>query len=414
MLGFSAAAGGPLVPGIQSPVEVFLSASPPSLAKVPYFRLSAFYALYFSVIGSLLPYWSLYLQFLGFNASEIGQLTALLVGTKIIAPNIWGWVADRGGRGIEVIRMTSLIAAIAFTGTFLGSGFVWMATVTVVFSFFWNAALPQFEALTLSHLKRDPHDYSRIRLWGSIGFVLAVLLAGRFLDDEEIGRLPVIIAVLLAGIWLVGMVVPGKPVSSGETGRAPELIAILRQPTVLAFLTVVCLVQVAHGPYSVFYSIYLKDHGYDNSRIGLLWSLGVLAEIALFVFMPALLKRFSLRSILLASVLTGTLRWVSIGVGIDQPLVLVLAQLLHATTFGSTHVVAIHFVHRYFPHESHGRGQALYSSMSFGLGGMLGSFTSGELWDRFGPIAVYGAASCVCLLAYLIGLRWIGIKEAPR
>ncbi|MGH8547395.1 MAG: MFS transporter [Methylococcales bacterium] len=381
------------------------------MAKVPCYRLSAFYVLYFSALGVFLPYWSLYLEFLGFDASEIGELIALLVGTKIIAANIWGWIADRSGRAILVIRSTSLLATITFLGTFLDSGFAWMAMVTLVFSFFWNAALPLFEALTLAHLKSTPHRYSRVRLWGSIGFVVSVLLVGRLLGGRAIAGLPVVIVALLAGIWLVAMFVPGKPDPAADSDQTPGLGSILRQPAVLAFLAVVCLVQVAHGPYYVFYSILLKDHGYDNREIGQLWSLGVIAEIVLFVYMPGLLKRFSLRSILLASVLSGALRWVLIGVCIDQPLVLAFAQLLHALTFGSTHIAAIQFVQQVFPRGSHGRGQALYSSISFGLGGMLGSFISGEMWDRFGPVVVHGAASLVCLLAFMIAFRWIRMNE---
>ena len=381
------------------------------MTTIPYYRLSAFYVLYFSTLGSFLPYWSLYLESLGFNAIEIGELLALLVGTKIIAPNIWGWIADRSGRSIQVIRSASLIATIAFLGTFENSGFLWLAGVTVVFSFFWNAALPQFEALTLSHLQDNPHGYSRIRLWGSIGFVLTVLLVGRYLDNHAISGLPVVISVLLAGIWLISIFVPGKPVTSNETGFPSKLGTILREPVVWSFLVVVCLAQIAHGPYYVFYSIYLQEHGYDNGEIGQLWSLGVIAEVVLFIYMPWVLKKFTLRSILLISVLAGAMRWILIGYFIDLVPVLVFAQLLHAMTFGSTHVAAVHIVQRYFQPGSHGRGQALYSSMSFGLGGMVGSFASGEMWDSFGPVAVYGFASAICLLAFGVAWRWFRIDE---
>lgn len=383
----------------------------PTAARVPYLRLSAFYVLYFSALGSFLPYWSLYLQARGFDATEIGELTALLVGTKIIAPNIWGWIADRSGRTIQVIRATSLIATISFLGIFHSSGFAWMAAVTAVFSFFWNAALPQFEALTLAHLRTEPHGYSRIRLWGSIGFVVSVILVGRIFEERAITGLPSVIAALLAGIWLVSLAVPGKPGPAVDFGPEPPLRAILSRPAVLALFAVVCLVQMAHGPYYVFYSIYLKDHGYDNGQIGQLWSLGVIAEIALFIGMPGLLKKFGLRPILVAGVLSGVLRWALIGFAIDQPRVLAFAQLLHAMTFGMTHVAAVHLVQRYFPERSRGRGQALYSSMSFGLGGMLGSFTSGRAWEAAGPIRVLVAASCVCLLAFAVALRWIESDE---
>lgn len=366
--------------------------------------------LYFATLGSFLPYWSLYLESLGFNALEIGELIALLVGTKMIAANIWGWIADRSGHALLVIRIASLIASITFLAVFLDSSFAWIVAVTIVFSFFWNAALPQFETLTLAHLKNDPHGYSRVRVWGSIGFVVTVLAVGWLLDDKTMAGLPVVIAVLLGGIWLASMLVPGVQVL-----RKPRLTAgfgtILRQPTVLAFLAVVCLVQVAHGPYYVFYSIYLEQHGYENSEIGQLWSLGVLAEVVLFFYMHRILKWFSLKKILLISVLTGAIRWLLIGYFIDQPWILVFAQLLHATTFGSTHIAAIHIVHQYFPHGSHGRGQAIYSSMSFGLGGMVGSFVSGKMWDDCGPVVVYGAASVVCVVAFMIGWRWIRIGE---
>ncbi|MGR9107185.1 MAG: MFS transporter [Gammaproteobacteria bacterium] len=381
------------------------------MASVPYVRLSAFYVFYFAALGALLPYWSLYLESLGFDASQIGELIALLVGTKIIAPNIWGWIADRSGRSIQVIRTASLVTTIAFLGTFLDSGFLWMAGVTLVFSFFWNAALPQFEALTFLHLKHDPHGYSRVRLWGSIGFVVSVFWAGRFLDERTISALPPVIAVLLAGIWLASLAVPGKPASIAAPGSSTGFVGLLRKPVVVAFLVVVCLAQVAHGPYYVFYSIDLKDHGYDNGRIGQLWSLGVIAEIVLFVYMPALLKRSTLRLILLLSVLAGSVRWILIGYCVDQPLVLVFAQILHAMTFGSTHIAAVHIVHRYFRDGSHGRGQALYSSMSFGLGGMLGSYLSGAMWDHFGRLVVYQAASSVSLLAFVIAFRWLRVDE---
>ena len=381
------------------------------MEQVPYFRLSAFYTVYFAAIGALLPYWSLYLESLGFNAGEIGELIAILVGAKVIAPNFWGWIVDRSGKTIQVIRITSLIATIAFLGNFLVTGFLWMAGVTLIFSFFWNAALPQFEALTLAHLKQHAHQYSRVRMGGSIGFVVSVLTVGWFFTTHPISELPRVIALLLTGIWLSSLIVPNKPTHTSRSADANELTAILRQPVVIAFLIVVCLVQVAHGPYYVFYSIFLKDHGYSSGEIGALWSLGVIAEIVLFIYMPRLLKRYNLRIILLVSVLGGIARWWFIAYCVDQPWLLAMAQLLHALTFGSTHIAAIHLVHRFFPATSHGRGQALYSSMSFGLGGMIGSFASGALWNHFTPIVVYGLASAICILAFLIAFQWIRIDD---
>ena len=380
------------------------------MRSLPYWRLSAFYFLYFSALGSLLPYWNLYLESLGFNAVQIGQLAAVMVGTKIVAPNIWGWIADQSGRRLSLIRSASLMASLAFLAMLLDTGFIWMASVTLVFSFFWNASLPQFEAVTLSYLKSDPYGYSQVRVWGSIGFVVTVIGVGWLLESLDISVLPLVVALLMWGIWVASMLVPREQVSGSESA-ASSLGVILRKTEVIAFLIVSCLVQLAHGPYYVFYSIFLEHHGYSHGQIGQLWSLGVIAEVMLFFSMHRCLAKFSLRVILLASIMAGVLRWALIAFFADHLPTLVFAQVLHAATFGSMHVAAIHLVHAYFPSGSHGRGQALYSSMSFGLGGMLGSLVSGTLWDELGARQVFCGASAVCLLALVIAWVWVRTNE---
>ena len=377
------------------------------MARAPYWRLSGFYLFYFSTLGGFLPYWGLYLQDKGFNAEQIGELAAMLVGTKIIAPNLWSWIADHTGRGILVIRLVSFLAALAFAGVFIDSKFWWIACVTLVFSFFWNAALPQFEALTLTHIHDDTHRYSRIRIWGSIGFILAALWIGRALDVFGISFLPSMILVLMTGIWLVSQTVP-EAVPSHLGDQQKGLLEIIKNPTVIAFLVVCILVQVSHGPYYVFYSIYLEENGYTGTETGQLWALGVLAEVVLFLFIHHLLKRYSLRQILLVSVFLSMLRWLMIGWGVDHLWVLVTAQLLHAASFGSTHVAAIHLIHQYFHGRFHGRGQALYSSASFGVGGVVGSLYSGFLWEGHSPAFVYMIASGISGLALIVTWNWVG------
>jgi len=133
----------------------------------PYWRLSAFYFVYFTVTGAFVPYWSLYLQHFGYAPVVIGALVAVPMATKIVAPFLWGWLADRSGQRMRVIRLGALFAALSFSGVFFGHGAWWLALVVGMFSFFWNAALPQFEAATLGHLGIADHHYGRIRLWGS-------------------------------------------------------------------------------------------------------------------------------------------------------------------------------------------------------------------------------------------------------
>ncbi|MGR9072029.1 MAG: MFS transporter [Gammaproteobacteria bacterium] len=381
----------------------------------PYGRLAAFYFFYFSALGGFLPFWSLYLESAGYDSREIGELSALLVGTKIVAPNLWGWIADRTGKSLKIIRIASFFAALFFAGFLFKSGYFWFALITVGFSFFWNAALPQFEAATLYHLKDDAHRYSQIRLWGSVGFIVTVLGIGRILDVQDIQILPYIIVMLLTFIWLIALATP-EARAVHHVGEHPGLWQILKAPELIAFLAVYLLQQAAHGPYYVFYSVYLKEHHYSGTVTGLLWAIGVCAEIVLFVFMRGILGRFSLRQILLVSVALGILRWVLIAWCVESSYLLVTAQILHAATFGSAHVAAIHLVHRYFGSRHQGKGQALYSSLSFGLGGMLGSLYSGYYWQTLGPEWVYSIAAILSGISFVIAFIWVGrenVRNSP-
>jgi PPP family 3-phenylpropionic acid transporter len=371
-----------------------------------YWRLSGFYLFYFASLGALVPYWSLYLQSLDFSVTRIGQLIAILMATKIVAPNVWGWIADHTGRRMTIVRMASLLAAIAFAGVFAASSFWWMALVMTAFSFFWNASLPQFEATTMNHLGPDTHRYSGIRLWGSVGFIIAVAGLGPLLDRYGTGLLPLVVLALFAGIWLSSLLVPESAAGHLPLGQAP-LRNVLKRPAVLALLGVSFLVQASHGPYYAFFSIYLESHGYSTGVIGQLWALGVVAEIVVFLLMPRLLPRFGARNLLLFAVGLTSVRWLLIAGYADNWLIITAAQTLHAASFGLYHAVLIYMVHVQFTGAHQGRGQALYSSLSFGAGGAAGSLVSGYLWTGIGPEAMYQLAAVASLCALLLVYRGI-------
>jgi len=379
----------------------------PTHPKLPYWRLSGFYFFYFAALGVFLPYWALYLQSLGFDHAQIGQLMAILPATKVISPNLWGWLSDHTDRNVLLIRLSSCLTAASFALVFWGTGYAWLALVMLLMGFFWNAPMPLFEALTLGYLHKDAHRYSRVRIWGSIGFVFAVFGAGWALKTFLlIECLPVVLLWLFLGLGLVALLLPGRSMRS--KGSAPgSLRAIFRRPGVIAFFWVFLLIQIAHGPYYTFFSVYLKESGYDAGQTGLLWSLGIVAEILFFWFSSRIFKRVSLRAVLLAAIGLSVLRWWLIGWRVEDVGLLAFAQTLHAASFGAAHVAAIQFIHRHFawPHE--GKGQALYSSLSFGLGGMLGSYASGEVWASLGPQYVFGVAAGLSLVAWLVVLGWV-------
>ncbi|AOU97475.1 MFS transporter [Acidihalobacter yilgarnensis] len=380
-----------------------LSSPTASAAAVPYWRLSSFYLVYFTVTGAFVPYWSVYLKALGYGAVAIGALMALPMATKVFAPYLWGWLADRTGRRVGVIQLATLLAGIALAGVALGHGVWWLAVVVTAFSFFWNAALPQFEAVTLSHLRhRGEHYYSLVRLWGSIGFILSALCLGWLFDWLSITWLPAILVGLLAWLWIASLGVPA-PVATGTVVGDHSLGAVVRQPAVLALLAVCFLMQASHGPYYSFFTLYLRENGYGSGITGVLWSLGVLAEVGVFLLMHRLLPRFGARRLLLFATLVTAVRWVLIAGWVRDLPLLVFGQTLHAASYGIYHAAAISLIHKHFPGRLQGRGQALYSSVSFGLGGAFGSIVSGYVWSGLGPADTYLVGAGFALLGAAIG-----------
>jgi len=376
------------------------------LKHTPYWRLSGFYFFYFIALGVLVPYWGLYLQWEGFSAREIGELTAILLATRIVAPYIWGWIADHHGKSMQIVRLASLAATLSFAAILFDNSYLWIAIVMLVFSFFWNASLPQFEATTLQHLGDHSHHYSKIRLWGSIGFIIIVIALGSLLEHVDASIVPYVVLLSLAAIWLVSLTVPESASRHLHIAHQPIRI-LLKRPEIIAFLAICLLIQLSHGPYYTFYTIYLEQHHYSRSLIGQLWALGVIAEVIIFLFMHHWLPHYGIRKILLSSLLLSTIRWLIIGFFPDSLALLLFAQLLHAASFGTFHAAAIAWVHEHFVGKNQGRGQALYSSVSFGIGGAIGSLFSGYFWLSPGPTATFSMAAIATLIAFFIGLRWL-------
>ncbi len=297
----------------------------------------------------LLPYWGLYLLALGFEPARIGELLAIMQITKLVAPNLWGWLGDRTGQRMRIVRWACLATALSFAGVYAAGGsYGWLALVTVWFSFFWNAALPQFEAVTLNHLGEHIHYYSRVRLWGSVGFIGAAVGMGPVVGAWGVGTVPAVLLGLFILLWLNSLLAPESR-SAPDVHPAPPIGQVLRRPAVIAFFAACFLNQAAHAPYYGFFSLYLETFGYSREFIGLMWGLGVAVEVGIFVFMHRLLPRFGPRQLLLAALAIAALRWWLIGhFAADLP-VLLFAQTLHAFTFGVFHAASIHLIQQFFP-----------------------------------------------------------------
>lgn len=374
------------------------------MSALPYRRLAGFYFFYFAYIGAFAPFFTLYLHSVGMSAVEIGALMSMPQLTRIVAPHLWGWLADRGGSSLRIARWAGVAGTVAWLGVYASAQFVWLFAVLLAVMFFWSAALPLVEATTLTHLGNETARYGRIRVWGSIGFIVAVIGVGHLLDTwPPRSVLSIVLGMMLCMLALCWAVPAAR--TPAHASDAQPIWDILKRPEALALIVAAALMAVAHGPYYTFYTIYLVDHGYSKSMAGWLWALGVICEIGIFVWMPHLYRAFTLRQILLASFALAVLRFLLIGWLIDSVAVMLFAQALHAATFGSFHAAAIGVIHKLFRGRHQARGQALYGSFAFGVGGALGGFASGYAWAGLGPAWTFTLSSAAALAGLLI-LWW--------
>ncbi|MDH3439079.1 MAG: MFS transporter, partial [Betaproteobacteria bacterium] len=288
----------------------------------------------------------------------------------------------------------------------------WICAVAFALSFFLSAAIPLVDSTTLLRLGERTGDYGRIRLWGSIGYMVAVVVVGYLLDLFHVSALLWIVLVLIAGTLALGLSIP-------ETDRPPYTEAgpishILKRPAVMALIAGCALMVAAHGPYYSFYSIHLVSHGYSKGMTGWLWALGVLCEIGIFFWLPRLYGAFTLRQILIASFALAVVRFLVIGWGADSLALLLFAQTLHAATFGSFHAAAIGIVHRLFRGRHQARGQAIYGSLTYGVGGTVGSLASGYGWEQLGAGQTFSLAAGAAGLGMLIVLWKLKLDERDR
>ena len=382
------------------------------MPTLPYWRLSGFYFFYFAFVGAMSPFWGLYLQSLAFNAFQIGVLMSLLQVMRIFAPNIWGHIADLTGRRTRIVQIAAIGSVLVFTGVFVSDSFWWLFAVMAALSFFWSASLPLVEAMTLSHLGDRTDDYGLIRLWGSVGFILMVVGLGYAFDYVPISWLPWAVLVVMLGIVAFARVIPESEILPHPTDDH-SVWEIVKRPEVAALLVACMLMAVTHGPYYTFYSIYLVDHGYDKSTVGWLWALGVLCEIGVFLIIPRIFAQVTPRRLILASFALAVLRFLLIAWGVESTWVVWGAQTLHAFTFGTYHAAAVALIHQHFRGRHQARGQALYTSLSYGVGGTIGGLASGLTWDSLGSAWTFTLAALSAALAWAVYAIWGQTKTVP-
>lgn len=363
------------------------------------FRLASFYFVFFLYAGALVAYFPAYLASRGLSPAEIAWILALPQLARIFAPALWGTLADWTGaeRGIVAFACAANVVCFALVPRFEGFGaLAWLIGVAAVLS---AGALPLVEAITLGALASTPGRYGPIRLWGSVGFIVVVLAGGMWLDWQGVGTLALAIALFAAASLGVSLWLPPTHKQAQRTSFALEWTKPMQ-----ALLGAGFCMALAHGALYAFFTLHLQRERYSGTLIGALWTLGVLAEMVVFLLLPALFRRFALSTILLASLGCAVLRFLAIAWLAGHLWILVLAQLLHAATFGAFHAASVAGVHRVFPPQSRSRGQALYSGVAYGAGGAVGALLAGWAWESAGPGLAFSlsaiAAGAGAFLAY--------------
>lgn len=372
-----------------------------------------YFFAYYGYVGLFTPYVSLFFADRGMTAAQVGVLMTLMQMSRILGPNLWGWVADHTRSRVNVLRLTAAGSLLSAAALYADDSFAWFFVVMCLLNTFTSSQIPLSEALMLSEMKGDLARYGPLRLWGSVGFIVLVTAGGKLFDWLGIGALPAASALVLLGVLLVGQRLREVPHDHGQR-EIPPVGPLLRRREVRAFFVSTFLMIAAHAAIYVYFSLYLANLGYNNTVIGFMWSLGVIAEIVFFYFQAPIFQRIPVRTIMLASFGLAVLRFLLIGFGAETLALLLVAQVLHAASFGSHHSACVVTMQRWFSGPLQARGQALYISVSYGLGGTLGGLALSVLWDKSGAQAVYLLAAGFALAggaAAALSYRWQTLRE---
>lgn len=367
---------------------------------VPYWRLSALYASYFAVVGMVMPYFGLFLNERGLTGQEIGWVMSAMFLARIIGPNFWAWCSDKTGQRLRWVQLGALLSLVTFSGIYWAQGLSLLLVVIVLFGFFWNAILAQMEVLTLGYLAQKPETYGNVRLWGSVGFVIAVAGLGIWFESFSTTTLPTWVVLGALAIFISSISLPPEVNRPSKSSLASFKRQLLSWPVVGFFIAQI-LLQMSHGPYYTFFSLYLQDFDYSSTMVGFFWALGVVVEVGFFMIAHHLIRHYSVNRLMMIALLLTVIRWLLIATCAQWLPVLLLAQALHAASFAATHAAAIEWLRQNFSSSLQGQGQALYSAAAYGVGGAVGAALSGWLWEM-DHSAVFLMAALAAFLSFVI------------
>jgi len=367
-------------------------------------RLSSSYFVYFALLGLVSTFSSVFLDGKGFTSIEIGEILAIITTTKIIAPSLWAMIADKTGKQLAIIQLGALLALLSFSALFWLNGYWPITFCLALFSLFSTAILPQLEVLTLASLRHSSKIYARVRLWGSLGFIVLAILAGQVMsyfssDAFTYLGLFILAALLFSTLRLKQVKRSATAKINGKITTAISLSHKLLDSKFIAFFVGGVLLQISFAPFYGFFALFLRDLSYPGFTVGLLVSLGVVAEVVAFIYMGSLFKHFALKTLLVFSLAVTALRWFLVPQVADSLYLLACTQLIHAASFAVYHSASMRFLSMHFTKRQQGRAQGVYLGGVYGVGGAIGAYVTGVLWlDGSGATTAFTFAGFSALL----------------
>ncbi|WP_138379816.1 3-phenylpropionate MFS transporter [Luteithermobacter gelatinilyticus] len=381
-------------------------------------KLGNVYGGLFLYIGVLLPFWAVWMQSKGLSPSEIGIIMTVPFITKPFIPLLVTQFADRIGSARPLFLINLGLSVIFFVPYLFVDSFWEIFWVTVLFNLFVPSLMPLLESMSVYHTRKLGIHYGRVRSAGSLTFIFSSLLMGAVLTRSTTDWVMVLALVFLALSFSAALFLPEDqrrkmPEENGERSVGEEqetpLKFLLTNRNFLIFLAVSGLIQMSHGVYYGMGSLYWKTHGIPENIIGLLWSVGVVAEIIVFMFCSKIIAALRPMHVFMVIGLSGVIRWIILGGTLSVP-VLLLAQLIHGLTYGAAHLAAIYYIAARVPQNCASTAQGLYSAIPLGLASGATMMSAGYLYEGFGGKAYWGMA-LMCLLAVLVARKLRRVTE---
>jgi PPP family 3-phenylpropionic acid transporter len=375
--------------------------------------MSALYLFYFALVGLWSPFLPAYLTFIGLTPSEVGILLGISPLVAVVAPPLWGQRVDRSGKPEQTTMIIGLGMVLAFAPLLWLRGFWPLFATLGTYACFATTVPPILDSITLG-LANPRWSYARIRMSGSLGFVLASAIFGAF--ATSIDATVIELGLAANACFLATSLAMGSFRSKRDEPRARDRLAgasLLRDPGLVVFLAICCLHWIACAPFNGMFSIYLQSLGFEPFVIGLSAAVSVASEMFGILLHPRVAARLSVRQILLVCFLGSALRWVAIAVTASRP-VMVALQVGHSVTFGLFYVTAVEFVHARVNAGLRTTGQTVFLAVTFGLGGLVGYSGGGVAYDAIGGSSLFLVAAGLDVCATLATLRFLASPSVAR